>query len=460
MFKKFKHLHFVGIGGSGMSGIAEVLLNLGFQISGSDLKETDVTQHLQKLGATFFLDHKSENVIGADVVITSSAIDLKNTEVQTAFNLKIPVIPRAEMLAELARLKYAILIGGSHGKTTTTSMMALILGKAGFDPTVVIGGKFKNLGFGGKMGNGEYLVAEADESDGSFLKLSPTMAIVTNIDNDHLDFYGTLDKIKSAFVQFINKIPFYGTAILCGDDPNIQSVLSEIHRHYLTYGFLSSNDYTAKNLITKNLSTSFDVFFRNQLLGSVKLSTPGEQNALNALAGISCGIELGINFANIAEALSEFKGVSRRMEIKGEINGVVFIDDYGHHPTEIKATLKAVRQTWPERRILVAFQPHRYTRTALLWKEFGKVLMDSDVIKLLNIYPAGEKPIENISSSLIVNILQQNKKPAEIINMENSLDKLWKELQPGDIFLTLGAGDVWKLGEAMIESKAGQDFFG
>lgn len=453
MFKKIKQLHFVGIGGSGMSGIAEVLLNLGFQVSGSDLKATDITDHLQELGAKIFIGHQAENVTGANVVVVSSAIDPKNPEIIAAYNSKIPVIPRAEMLAELARLKYSILVGGSHGKTTTTSMMALVLAKAGFDPTVVIGGKFKNLGTGGKMGKGEFLVAEADESDGSFLKLSPTIAIVTNIDNDHLDFYGTLEKIKSAFVQFINKIPFYGTTILCGDDPNLQSILQEIHRNYCTYGLSPENDYTARNIVTENLITYFDAFCHNRLSGKITLHTPGEQNVLNALACLGCGTELGIDFSTIAAALSEFRGVARRMEIKGEVDGVIFLDDYGHHPTEIQTTLKAIRQTWPARRIFLVFQPHRYTRTALLWKEFGATLAEADVVKLLEIYPAGEKPIENIGSRLIVNSLGQHQKSAEIIKFEDNPEKLWSQLQPGDIFLTLGAGDVWKLGEKMLEHK-------
>ncbi|MFH1541127.1 MAG: UDP-N-acetylmuramate--L-alanine ligase [Elusimicrobiota bacterium] len=442
--KKFKNIHFIGIGGSGMSGIAEVLLNLGFNVSGSDLKETDVTKRLSKLGAKIKIGHKKENIQDSkiDVVVTSTAVTKDNPEVVTANLQKIPIIPRAEMLAELMRLKYSIAIAGCHGKTTVTSMTSLILANTGFDPTVVIGGKFNNFGTGAKLGKGEYLIAEADESDGSFLKLSPTFAVVTNIDNDHLDHYGILENIKNAFVQFINKIPFYGCAILCNDDENLKSIIPQITRKYYTYGFNDSADFKAENVETTNMGSKFDVSHHSKFLGNIELKTPGRHNVLNALASIVCGLELEIKFSKIAKALFDFNGVGRRLEKKGSYKDVVFIDDYGHHPTEIKATLSAIRSINPKKRLFVLFQPHRYTRTQSLKGQFGTAFDDADVIRVLDIYAASEKPILGISSQTIVDAIKKN--DGKDAGKFSDVDTISKEIKNGDVVITLGAGDVWK----------------
>ncbi|MCX5782373.1 MAG: UDP-N-acetylmuramate--L-alanine ligase [Elusimicrobia bacterium] len=448
MFKKIQHIHFVGIGGSGMSGIAEVLVNLGYKVSGSDLKKTDVTDHLKKLGAKINIGHKAENILGSNVVVTSTAVDVTNPEVIAAEKEKIPVIPRIEMLAELARLKYAITIAGTHGKTTTTSLTSLVLAKGGLDPTMVIGGRFKNIKSGAKLGKGEYLVAEADESDGSFLKLSPTIAVITNIDNDHLDYYKTLENIKKAFVEHINSVPFYGCDIVCWDDPNIREIAPKIKRRYITYGLKDNPNFTAKDIRTKGWGYSFEVFKDGKKLGAIKLNIPGLHNVLNSLAAIAVGCELGIPFSKISLALEEFAGVGRRLEIKGDKNGVLIIDDYGHHPTEIKATIAAIKSNWPDRRLITLFQPHRYTRTANLYEDFAEALKSSEEIRLLQIYPAGEKPIEGVSSSLIYNSMKSNGKNAQYFK---DSDSLIKEIRSGDIILTLGAGDVWKIGEEILE---------
>jgi len=448
MFKKIQHIHFVGIGGSGMSGIAEVLLHLGYQVSGSDLKKTEVTDHLESLGATVFTGHKPANVSGANVVVTSTAVNRANPEVVEAEKNGIPVIPRIEMLAELARLKYTVSIAGTHGKTTTTSMASLVLEKGGLDPTMVIGGRLKNIKSGAKLGKGDYLVAEADESDGSFLKLSPTIAVVTNIDNDHLDYYGTLDNIRRAFVEHINSVPFYGTAILCADDANVAGILPQIRRPYTTYGLNPGADYSAKNIVKKDSVTAFDVYRKGGMLGGVSLKVIGDHNVLNALAAAAVGVELGIPFGKISQALGDFAGVGRRMEIKGDKNGVLVIDDYGHHPTEIKATISAVKGNWPERRLIVLFQPHRYTRTAHIYKEFGKAFGSADVVKILDIYAAGEQQVPGVTSRLILDDIIANGKDAQPYT---GVEALAGELKAGDIVLTLGAGDVWKQGEELLK---------
>ncbi len=431
-----------------MSGIAEVLLTLGYKVSGSDLKKTDVTDHLKKLGAKICIGHKAENILGSNVVVTSTAVNVTNPEVIAAEKEKIPVIPRIEMLAELARLKYAITIAGTHGKTTTTSLTSLVLAGGGFDPTMVIGGRFKNIKSGAKLGKGEYLVAEADESDGSFLKLSPTIAVITNIDNDHLDYYKTLENIKKAFVEHINSVPFYGCDIVCWDDPNIREIAPKIKRRYITYGLNDNPNFTAKNIKIKDLGYSFEVFKDGKKLGTIRLNIPGLHNVLNSLAATAVGCELGIPFSKISLALKEFAGVGRRLEIKGDKKGVLVIDDYGHHPTEIRATIAAIKSNWPSRRLITLFQPHRYTRTASLYEDFAEALKNSEEIRLLQIYPAGEKPVEGVSSSLIYNSIKSNGKNA---NYFKDSDSLIKEIKSGDIILTLGAGDVWKIGEEILE---------
>jgi UDP-N-acetylmuramate--alanine ligase len=448
MFKQFQHIHFVGIGGSGMSGIAEVLLNLGYNVSGSDLRSTEVTEQLKRLGATVFVGHKANNIKGAHVIVTSTAVSRTNPEVIAAEKANIPVIPRIEMLAEIARLKYAITIAGTHGKTTTTSLAALVLEKGHKDPTIVIGGRLKNLKSGAKLGRGEFLVAEADESDGSFLKLSPTITVVTNIDNDHLDYYGTLENIKQAFVKHINSVPFYGCAILCSDDANVTEILPQVKRRYLTYGLKGRPDFMATDIKPIDNGSQFTVRYKKRKLGTVRLSVPGLHNILNSLAAIAVGVELSIPFPLIAEALNDFAGVGRRLEIKGDRHGILVIDDYGHHPTEILATIAAIKDNWPKRRLFVLFQPHRYSRTAHLYKEFARVFGRADEVRLLDIYPASEKPIPGVTSQLI---LQGIRDCGQSVAFFRDVDLLAQELKAGDVVLTLGAGDVWKTGEELLK---------
>ncbi|MDR2811881.1 MAG: UDP-N-acetylmuramate--L-alanine ligase [Endomicrobium sp.] len=448
MFRENQNIHFVGIGGSGMSGIAKVLINSGHKVSGSDLKKTDVTEHLKSIGAIIFIGHKAANIKYSDVVVTSTAISKNNPEVVAALKKKIPVIPRIEMLAELARLKYAITIAGAHGKTTTTSLTSLILDEGGFDPTIVIGGKLKNLGTSARLGKGDFIVAEADESDGSFLKLSPVITVITNIDNDHLDYYGSMENLKDAFIKHINSVPFYGAAVICSDNEIIREITPKITRKYVTYGFIGKPDIKASNIKVQKKCTSFDVIYKNKKIGTVCIKIPGSHNILNSLAAIGVGLWLNIPFGLIAEAINKFNGVGRRLEIKGEKNGIMVIDDYGHHPTEVAATIKAVKDFWSERRLVVLFQPHRYTRTQNLFKEFGKSFSDADIVKVLDIYPAGEKHIKGVSSDLILKSLKRNKSNAEHFS---DLKTFLSVLSEGDIVLTLGAGDVWKKGEELLK---------
>lgn len=452
MLKNIQHIHFVGIGGSGMSGIAEVLINLGYKVSGSDLKQTEVTERLASLGGKIFIGHKPEQVGNAHVVVTSSAVLPDNPEVVQAKRLKIPVIPRAEMLAELMRLKYAVTIAGTHGKTVTTSLVSMVLAEGGLDPTVVIGGRLKNIGSSAKMGKGEFIVAEADESDGSFLKLTPTIALVTNIDDDHLDYYKTLDNIKSTFVQFVNKVPFYGSIILCGEDENIKSIIPRITRKYYTYGRGKNYDFYAENIVYEEMHTEFDLCFSGKNLGRLKLHFPGAHNVLNSLGAAAVGIELGVEFEKIRKAFLDFTGVSRRLEVKARKKDIVFIDDYGHHPTEIRVTLETIKSIWPERRLLVIFQPHRYTRTRDLAKKFGPSFNSVSRIWLTDIYSAGEKPIPGISSSLILESFPAEKRGTVtlISDREAIIKEVVKSLRPQDVLVTLGAGDVYKIGEEIL----------
>ncbi|MDR3124389.1 MAG: UDP-N-acetylmuramate--L-alanine ligase [Endomicrobium sp.] len=447
MLKDCYKIHFVGIGGSGMSGIAEVLINLGHIVSGSDLKKTNITDHLEEIGAKVYIGHNGENVTSVDVVVTSTAIGRDNPEVDAALKNKIPIIPRVEMLAELARLKHAVTIAGTHGKTTTTSLASLVLSEGGLDPTIVIGGRLKNLNTSARLGKGAYIVVEADESDGSFLKLSPVVTVVTNIDNDHLDYYGSMDALKEAFINHINSIPFYGAAIICSDDNTIKEIMCKIKRKYITYGLRGSPDIKATNIKVLETCTSFDVFYMNKKLGNVYIKIPGEHNVLNYLAAIGVGVRLGIPFALITKAISSFGGIGRRLEIKGEKNGIMVIDDYGHHPTEVEATLKAIKHFWPKRRLIVLFQPHRYTRTKNLFKEFGESFKYADIVKVLDIYSAGEKAIDGVNAELVLNSLLKNK---SIADKFIDIKTLSKNLSFGDIVLTLGAGDVWKKGEELL----------
>ncbi len=455
MYRKKYHIHFVGIGGIGMSGIAELLLNLGYTVSGSDLKSSEITERLQRFGGHIFKGHAAEQIGTADVVVVSSAVNADNPEVRAARQVSIPVIPRAEMLAELMRLKYSIAVAGAHGKTTTTSIISTVLDRGGLDPTVVIGGKLKSIGTNARLGEGEFIVAEADESDGSFLKMSPTIAVVTNIDREHLDHYPDLDAIKAAFLEFIDRIPFYGLAVLCLDNESVQGLIPNVKKSYTTYGMSTQADVQARNVTLAGLRSQFTLLHLGVPLGDIRLNLPGIHNVYNAMASVAVGLELGIPFETVKAALETVEGVQRRLEIKGVVNGITIVDDYGHHPTEIKTTLQAAKEAWPERRMVVVFQPHRYSRIRALFDEFTRSFYQSDVLLVLPIYSAGEKPIEGVDSfSMCDGIRRHGHK--EVICKDSiaaAVAGLKDILVPGDILLTLGAGDVWKVGEEILRQR-------
>jgi len=455
MYQKKYHIHFVGIGGIGMSGIAELLLNLGYRVSGSDIQSSDITRRLEKLGGTIYAGHAADNLKNVDVVVTSSAIDPDNPEVALALEKAIPVIPRAEMLAELMRLKYSIAVAGAHGKTSTTSLVAAILDQGQLDPTVVIGGKLKSIGVNAVLGQGDFIVAEADESDGSFLKFSPTIAVVTNIDKEHLDFYKDLEAIKSVFLDFIHRIPFYGLAVLCLDNEAVQDIIPGIKNRYTTYGLSSQADLQAKNVRFEGLRSCFDLNHHGRDLGEICLNMPGIHNIYNSMAAIAVGLELGIGFTTIKAALETVQGVQRRLEIKGETKGVTVIDDYGHHPTEVKTTLLALKECWPDRRKVVVFQPHRYTRTQALFTEFTRAFYQSDVLFVMPIYAASEQPIAGVNATLLCEGIKAHghKDVRCVSGPEEAIQLLEGVLAPDDILLTLGAGDVWKIGELLLSGK-------
>ena len=448
---KIQHVHFVGIGGIGMSGIAEVLLNLGYQISGSDLKESEVTRRLVSLGCIVSYGHRKENVKEADVVVVSSAVRSGNPEVEVAEQRLIPVIPRAEMLAELMRMKIGVAIAGTHGKTTTTSLIATVLAAGGLDPTVVIGGRLNSLGSNARLGQGDFLVAEADESDGSFLKLMPTIAVVTNIDADHLDHYAGIEEIKEAFHQFLNKIPFFGLAVLCLDHPNIQSLIPKLKKRFTTYGLTTQADFQAREIVFEGLSTTFDVLHHHREVGRLRIQMPGLHNVYNALATVATAFELEIPFQVVQDTLRDFGGIQRRFHIKGEKKGILVVDDYGHHPVEIMATLKAARTGW-ERRIIAVFQPHRYTRTQALFQEFLTAFYDADVLILTDIYPAGEDPIPGVEArALFEGIREHGHKDVTFLgNKKEIVDHLLRIVRSGDLVVTLGAGDIWQIADELV----------
>ena len=453
MYKKTKHIHFVGIGGIGMSGIAELLLNLGYRVSGTDLRATDTTRRLERLGARVSQGHSAEAIAGADVVVTSSAVSRQNPEVVAALEQHIPVIQRAEMLAELMRLKkYGIAVAGSHGKTSTTSMVSWLLHLAGLDPTVVIGGKVDSLGGNAKLGEGEFLVAEADESDGSFLKLSPVIEVVTNIDLEHLDYYRDLEHIKEVFVQFMERIPFYGVVVLCLDDPNIAELLPRIPKRIITYGLSEQAEVHATEIRSAGRHNEFTVRRGTITLGRVRMNIPGRHTILNSLATIAVGLELEIDFPVIASALASFEGVQRRLQVKGEAAGILVVDDYGHHPTEIRATLDAVREGWPERRLVVAFQPHRYTRTRALFDEFKTAFHRADLLVLTDIYAASEAPLEGVTSAALAEAVKRHgqRDVHHLPDVEMLPGALLGLLRPGDLVLTLGAGNIVHAGETLL----------
>lgn len=453
MYGKIRKIHFVGIGGIGMSGIAEVLLNLGYQVSGSDLARSETTERLMSLGATVELGHHADNLQDVDVVVTSTAVRQDNPEVVAAHKLMVPVIPRAEMLAELMRMKYGVAIAGTHGKTTTTSMVATVLSHGGIDPTAVIGGRLDSLGSNAKLGQGKFLVAEADESDGSFMKLSPTIAVVTNIDADHLDYYRDIDEIRDTFIDFINKVPFYGVSVLCLDDNNIQACIPQVKKRFLTYGMTSQADFRATEIVHSGEKTSFDVFYKQDRLGRITLHMPGQHNVLNALAAVAVGMELDLPFTEIAAGLNEFGGVQRRFQIKYDRNEIMVVDDYGHHPVEIEATLLAARSGW-KKRIVAVFQPHRYSRTQALFEDFLTAFYRADKLVVMDVYAASEDPIPGVEAKdLCEGIAGHGHRDVTYIpDKEAVVSHLGEVVKAGDLVITLGAGNVWQVGEEFIRT--------
>ena len=456
MFAKLQRVHFVGIGGIGMSGIAEVLLNLGYKVSGSDLRRSAVTERLEKLGASVFEGHRAENVLGAEVVVTSSAIARENPEVAEARRHHIPVIQRAEMLAELMRLKYGIAIAGMHGKTTTTSMVAAVLAAGGLDPTVVVGGRVDAMGSNARLGKSRYLVAEADESDRSFLKLSPILSVVTNIDREHMDCYRDMDDVERAFVDFMDRVPFYGMVVLCNDDERLRGLIARVQRRVVTYGRSPGSDLHIASVETglgegKPMSR-FHVTYRDADLGSFDLHVPGAHNVLNAAAAIVVGIGLDVAPYDIRTALARFRGVDRRFQLRGQATGVAVIDDYGHHPTEIRATLAAARQCGYQH-IHVIFQPHRYTRTQLLMEEFSGAFGEADSVFVLDIYAASEPPIPGITGEGLAHRIAEagNRSATYAPSVADAITAVTAVARPGDMILTLGAGNVSQLGPQILE---------
>ena len=452
MFKRYQQIHFVGIGGAGMSGIAEVLLTLGYRVTGSDLKRSELIERLERLGAKVFTGHAAAHVEGAHVVVYSSAVARDNPELQAARQRGLPVIPRAEMLAELMRMKYGIAVAGTHGKTTTTSMVAAVLAEGGFDPTVVVGGRITALGAGARLGQGEFLVAEADESDGSFLKLTPTIAVVTTIDREHLDYYGDLPALREAFLAFVNRVPFYGAAVLCADQPEIRALLPRVEKRAITYGLAGPADLVAAGTVLHGLAARFEVLHRGESLGELALQVPGLHNVANALAATAVGLDLEIPFAVIQRALGAFSGVQRRFQLKGEAGGVLVVDDYGHHPAEIRATLAAAKAAFG-RRTVVVFQPHRYTRTYHLHDEFLNAFDQADCLVVTDIYPAGEPPIPGVHArSLAEGIAARGRRGGVryLSDRREIVEFLFQTVRRGDLVLTLGAGDVGGVGEEVL----------
>ncbi len=437
-----------------MSGIAELLLNLGYKVSGSDLSCSSITEKLQNIGGVIYTGHRGEWVDGADVVVTSSAIDASNPEVKKAFEMHVPVIQRAEMLAELMRLKkYGIAVAGSHGKTSTTAMVSWMLANGGLDPTIVIGGKVDALGGNAKLGQGEFLVAEADESDGSFLRLSPVLEVITNIDLEHLDYYRNIDHIKETFLEFIDKVPFYGGAIVCLDDANIADILPKIRKRTITYGLTSQADVYGESLFFKDGRVHFTVKNDGEVMGSLSIVPPGKHNVYNALAAVCVGLELQMPFTTIQAGLESFEGVQRRMQRKGVCKGITVVDDYGHHPTEIRATLSAIKDAWPEKRLVVLFQPHRYTRTKALFNEFQTCFHKADFLVMTDIYAASEPPLDGVTA---VGLLEATRKHGQrhtlyVEELESMAVELLPCLREGDLVLTLGAGNIAKVGEDLLD---------
>jgi len=445
---KFKTIHFVGIGGIGMSGIAEVLLTLGFSVTGSDVKEGKAVKHLRSVGAKVSIGHAAENLGTADVVVRSTAVGIENPEIAAALASKVPVIRRAEMLSELMRLKYGIAVAGSHGKTTTTSMLAVCLSHGGLDPTVVIGGRVASLGgVNARHGQGEYLLAEADESDGTFLLLSPTIALITNIDPEHLDHYGSVQALEDTFVEFANRVPFYGFSVLCQDHPTVQRLMPRIRRKTITYGLSRQADYRGVNLEPDGITTRFDLYRQDEQLGTLEIPMPGVHNVTNAIGAAATSIELGISFAEVAHALANFSGVERRFTIHGEFSGVSVVDDYAHHPTELEATLAAAETAYADRRVIAVVQPHRYSRVRDLWPEFCACFNQADVLVLCPIYAAGEDPIPGIDHETLAAGVRQrgHRNVIAVSDLQEAKRVVLEMVQPSDVVITMGAGTIGTL---------------
>lgn len=452
MFKNIKKVHFVGIGGIGMSGLAEILLSQGFEVSGSDLQSTEITERLEGLGVKIYEGHAERNLDDADVLVYSSAVNLENPEVKSAIEKKIPIIKRAEMLAEVMRMKYGISIAGTHGKTTTTSMVGLTLTEGGIDPTIIVGGKLSSLGgTNARLGKGDFIVVEADEFDRTFLRLTPTIAALTTLEREHLDTYKDLNDIKSAFIEFANKVPFYGFVILCMDEPALQDIIPQINKKVLTYGLTTQADIRAVDIVHEKFSSTFTVKYKKTELGKIKLNVPGVHNVKNSLVALGVATELGIDFKIIQKALEKFSGVYRRFEVKYN-NEILVIDDYAHHPTETSTTLAAVRAGW-DRRLVAVFQPHLFTRTRDFQLEFGRSFLNSDVFICTDVYPAREKPIEGITGELIANAAKKfGHKHVIYIKDKNDISQTLYEIkQKDDIVITMGAGDIYKYGEKFAE---------
>lgn len=457
VYKKLNNIHMVGIGGTGMSGIAEVLLNMDYNISGTDIEESEVTQRLARLGAKISIGHKAEKIEGADVVVISSAIKKNNVEVEEARRRKIPVIPRAEMLAELMRMKYGIAVAGSHGKTSTTSMIAQVLESGGFDPTIIVGGRLSTVGAHGKLGDGDFIVAEADESDRSFLYLSPFIAVLTNLDDEHLDQYTTVDEVKKAFINFANKVPFYCPIVLCLDDSNLKDLIPSLDRRIINYGFSPYADIFARYRHFDKFSTSSTLYWKGKELGKLRLNVPGNHNIYNAMAAVAVGLDLDIPPRLILQALESFKGTGRRFELKKIVRDIMIIDDYAHHPTEIIATLEAAKRGWKRRRVVV-FQPHRFSRLSLLMESFAAAFTDADVLITTEIYAAGEKSIAGVSGRVLYQEIKQSGHKNVFFehNMKNIPPLVGKVAQSGDLILVLGAGNIYKIIPDIIKTLEGR----
>lgn len=455
MFRgKIRRIHFVGIGGIGMSGIAEVLLTIGFEVTGSDIAEGATIERLRERGAKVFIGHQAANIGKSDVVVRSTAVGVENPEIAAAFDQGVPVIRRAEMLAELMRLKNGIAVAGTHGKTTTTSMLATCLAAAGMDPTVVIGGRLDNLGgTNARLGTGDFLVAEADESDGTFLMLAPTISIITNIDPEHLDHHGTVEALEEAFVEFANRVPFYGFAVMCMDHPRVQKLIPQVRRPVITYGFGRQAEFRAGNVEADGLTTRFNVHHGDVDLGTIRLGMPGKHNVLNATAAIATSLQLDVPFATLQKALEGFTGVQRRFTVRSDANGILIVDDYGHHPVEIEATLEGADESFPDRRIIAVFQPHRYSRVVNHWADFCSAFTRADRVLVCPIYAAGEKPVEGIDHHALVAEMRErgHRGTSAVDSLGAAIDVLAADLRSGDVVITLGAGNVNSICEPLAK---------